>query len=708
MKRFGLYGALLLALVMVLPLHGCKQPAGLSGLFQPKAKSAQSSQVTETARVEASVPARQILGCDMDSLSKKERDMANPAWERIWAVCPASSVAGYNYVLTLMKKGDTPQAAEVAAGAASLHPDFEPLQELSLRLNNPYGYVGTLADQKLQVWLAAKSRHSFTRTPPTKRTPPPLPKLVKGEFETSGEFTARVEKAKQQRLAQLQKIERDYEAEVKVFNDAVAAHNRAVESEARQRAAAIPAMRTKFLEGAMADVFGTPQLTDPVYDADSGKFHARLVSSNGLISEKVTVAVPRGEARNFKEQAARVKVAVPYDFKNGKLVRGTPQMSLAGRTYAGVFTDETFTPVVMTAMADVKMQPGTTISTMKADKLDMSSVRTEDAAYFGGALKAQDDPQLAALEQERAENARKLKEGRLQAARDAEAARIREQIKKQEQELASMGGSAGKDYKGLKEKRHWKFAAARTPARDTVAVVIGNRAYQKGIPLVHYAYNDAKAMRQFLTTTLGVPQENILYRQDATKGEMEGLFKGTLPNRVESGKTDVIVYFSGHGMPVDSRALLLPTDARPDTAQITGYSRDTMLAQLDALHAKSVTVILDACFSGTAKDGDPLTQGKPVYKKPEGAILPGNTVLISASRSNQISRMDDQAGMSLMTLYLLEGLSGKADANGDGTVSVAELKIYLEKNVSKAARLTFDSDQQPEVLGPEARALVAY
>ena len=710
-KSFERWSAVLLAAALLM-LPGCKQMTGLNSLFTPKAGEKQPAHVTETAKVEISGPTENVLGCDMESLKISQRRKDAPAWDRIWAVCPASPVAGYNYAIELMKKGDTPQAITVASQAASLHPDFEPLQQLSQRLSNPYGYVGTLADRKLQEWLATKSDRRFTRTPPDKRTPPPLPKLVKSEFETSDEFRARVEKAKQQRLAQLQEIEREYESKIREFNNAVEAHNKAIAKERKDRVAAIPAMRTRFLQQAMGDVFGAPELTDPVYDADSGTFHARLVSSNGLINERVTVAVPRAgdQAKTFKDRIRSARVSVPYDFKDGKLVRGAPRVTLGKHTYTAKFTDEIFTPVAMTAMADVTMQPSAAISTMQAEKLDMSSALKEDAAYFGSALKAEEDPQLAALEQERAEKERTLKEARLQAARDAQRKRIEAQIAQLDQaaqKLAAEGG-AGNEYKGLNEKTHWKFAPARTPARETVAVVIGNRGYRKGIPLVPYAYNDAKSVRQFLTTGLGVPEENILYRQDATKGEMEGLFRRTLRNRVKAGETDVIVYFSGHGMPVDTKALLLPTDARPETADITGYPRDTMLAQIDELHARSVTVILDACFSGTAQDGETLSPGKPVYKKPTAPRVAENTVLITASRANQISRMDDKAGMSLMTFYLLEGLSGKADANHDGTVSVAELRPWLEENVSRKALLDFDSDQRPEVLGPQARTLVAY
>jgi hypothetical protein len=112
-----------------------------------------------------------------------------------------------------------------------------------------------------------------------------------------------------------------------------------------------------------------------------------------------------------------------------------------------------------------------------------------------------------------------------------------------------------------------------------------------GIPLAPYAYNDAKAVRRFLIDGLGTPPENVLYFEDATRGEMEDLFRRTFPNRVTPGETEVFVYFSGHGMPVDDKARLLPADARPDTADITEYSRDALLAQLDRLHAASMTVV---------------------------------------------------------------------------------------------------------------------
>ncbi|MGE4298009.1 MAG: caspase family protein [Desulfovibrionaceae bacterium] len=646
--------------------------------------------------------------CRDEALAASDFSETSPRWDKIWAACPGSPVAGYNNAVSLLRAGKVQEAARAVSEAFARHPGFQPLQDLSQRLNAPFALVGKLADAKLKTWLASESRHSFTRTPPQKATPPPLPKLVKDEFEKKADFEARVDRARKDREAQLRRIEKDYAAAVAGFNAAVDAHNKKVRAERAERMAQLPAMRARYLQEAMSDVFGDPGVVDPVYDSEAERFHARLVSSSGLLDQKVTISVPLDQGREFKDRFAQAKVVVPYTVQENRLVRGAARVILGSRTYEAMFTDEVFAPVAMTAVADASVAQGETISPMAAAALDMSSVLKEEQAYFGEALNTQDDPRLAALRQEQAENTRKLREAQQQQALEAERQRIEAQIKRQEQQLAALGGEAGKEYEGLREKRAWTFAPAKKPARDMVAVVIGNRSYGKGIPLVPYAHNDAKAVRAFLTAGLGVPRENILFREDATKGEMESLFRRTLPNRVKARQTDVLVYFSGHGMPVDDAALLLPSDARPDTADITGYSRDTMLAQLASLNAASVTVILDACFSGTAKGGEALVRGKPVFKQPGSVRLPGDTVFIAASRANQISRMDDKAGMSLMTLYLLEGLSGKADKDGDHAVSVAELRGYLENEVDRAARISFDMGQQPEVLGPATRTLVAY
>jgi hypothetical protein len=50
---------------------------------------------------------------------------------------------------------------------------------------------------------------------------------------------------------------------------------------------------------------GDPELQELQYDADAGRFHARLVGGHGGLNENIIIPVPIEEARAFKENAAK-------------------------------------------------------------------------------------------------------------------------------------------------------------------------------------------------------------------------------------------------------------------------------------------------------------------------------------------------------------------------------------------------------------------
>ena len=371
-----------------------------------------------------------------------------------------------------------------------------------------------------------------------------------------------------------------------------------------------------------------------------------------------------------------------------------------GQIYAGKISDETFQPVVMTASAEIVIPYQRDINTLKPEQLDTEILLQESDDYFESALSMKDDPVLAKERQKLAELKRQTRDADQARRLDRQRKDLEQEIQQQQQKLASMGGQIGDRYKGLKPKRKWLFHKAKFDGRNTVAVVIGNRNYQKGVPLVHYAINDAKAMRDFLIAGLGVPPENMIYEEDATKGVMEGIFGAELRGRIDQRRSDIIVYFSGHGMPDKYQdAKLLPTDARPNTASVTGYSRAKIMTQIAALKPRSMTLILDACFSGLSKNGEALTATKGLSVVAKTASVPTNGVLISASSGSQTAWSDDDQGMSLMTLHLLEGLSGLADSDKDRKITMAELRLYLEHNVNRAALRQHQQPQTPEIVG---------
>ena len=174
--------------------------------------------------------------------------------------------------------------------------------------------------------------------------------------------------------------------------------------------------------------------------------------------------------------------------------------------------------------------------------------------------------------------------------------------------------------------------------------------------------------------------------------------------------SDVVVYYSGHGVPGldDGRGYLLPVDASPDSAKINGYPIDLLYANLGRLEAaKSVRLYLDACFSGDSNRGMLIRSASPVYVQ---AALPAagkhKLTVLTAASGTEVASWDDDAEHGLFTHHLLDALYGAGDADGDGQVTAAEAKTYLDDTMTIAARRTFGRHQNASLNGVVEAVLV--
>lgn len=245
--------------------------------------------------------------------------------------------------------------------------------------------------------------------------------------------------------------------------------------------------------------------------------------------------------------------------------------------------------------------------------------------------------------------------------------------------------------------------AARTN-KDAVAVVIGNREYiDKDIPPVNFAVQDAQLIKEYLINTLGYREGNIIFEANASKGIFESIFgtsethKAKLFEYLVPDKSDVFVYYSGHGAPSleTKKGYILPVDGNPNNVSIGGYSLELLYGNLAKLPARSVTVVTDACFSGA-----------PLFKKasPVGIIVKNplaaraNTTIISSSAGTELSSWHPEKGHGLFTYYFLLGLTGEADSNKDKKVTMGEVQAYISDNVPYMARkLHHGRKQTPSV-----------
>jgi hypothetical protein len=250
------------------------------------------------------------------------------------------------------------------------------------------------------------------------------------------------------------------------------------------------------------------------------------------------------------------------------------------------------------------------------------------------------------------------------------------------------------------------------PAPDDIAVIIGNANYKataKDIPDVVPAYADAEGMKRYAVQALGIKEENVIFIKDAKLIDLISTFgtaddpKGKLFNWVKPGQSNVFVFYSGHGAPSadGTSSYLVPVDAQAALINLSGYSLKALYANLGKLPAKSVTVVLEACFSGASQSGMLVKNASPIYQKAMAEIVPTNLTVISAGSGNQIASWEQDKSHGLFTKHYLLGMAGAADrkpyGNGDGKVSTDELTAYLKGTMSYMAQRYYGREQTVQV-----------
>jgi hypothetical protein len=262
-------------------------------------------------------------------------------------------------------------------------------------------------------------------------------------------------------------------------------------------------------------------------------------------------------------------------------------------------------------------------------------------------------------------------------------------------------------------------AIPKTPNRngDAIAVVIGNQAYvNQDTPDVEYAGNDASIIKKYLIHMLGYREDNVLFLENAVKADFERVFgtddvyQGKLFNMVKPNRSDVFIYYSGHGAPdlKTKKAFFVPVNADPNYLQIDGYPLDVFYSNLEKVPARSMTVVLDACFSGGSQKGTLIKNASPMYIDIENPLHAKRFNLFSSASGDQISSWYPEGKHSLFTYYFLRAIRGEADGNRDRKVTIKEVQDYIDENVPYMARRKYGREQTPMVRGDLSAVICSY
>ena len=232
-----------------------------------------------------------------------------------------------------------------------------------------------------------------------------------------------------------------------------------------------------------------------------------------------------------------------------------------------------------------------------------------------------------------------------------------------------------------------------TLSENTFVLIISNENY-KWVTNVQYANHDGIIMKEYCKKTLGIPEENIQLVQDATYGEMrKAVTRFSQIINAYDNDCKALFYYSGHGIPDEktASAYLLPTDADATDLSVS-YSLNKLYEELGQMHCQSVTVFLDACFSGAsrANNGEMLYVAKGVAIKEQKGTPQGNTVVLSAPSPMETAGFYQDKQHGMFTYFILKKIQ---ETKGD--VSLADLSEYVAKEVGRESLRQNHKKQTP-------------
>lgn len=244
----------------------------------------------------------------------------------------------------------------------------------------------------------------------------------------------------------------------------------------------------------------------------------------------------------------------------------------------------------------------------------------------------------------------------------------------------------------------------------SLALIIGAEKYALA-PDAQNAEKDAVVFYDYANLALGVPANRIrlLKGGEATRGGILRALKTWLPSMVEAERSDVFIFFAGHGLarPDGKDAYLLPQDGDPGLLADTALSRGEFVELIGRTKPRQAVMFMDTCYSGVARGGKQALMGdaRPIRLVADQTQLPANFTMFSAAANDQISGSLPDQPHGAFSYFVMRGLGGEADANKDRKITVGELHAYVAERVRRASQ-QMGREQVPQLAGNPETVLV--
>ena len=165
---------------------------------------------------------------------------------------------------------------------------------------------------------------------------------------------------------------------------------------------------------------------------------------------------------------------------------------------------------------------------------------------------------------------------------------------------------------------------ALQPKGSNYLFVVGIDDY-KHHNVLNNAVSDAKSLKNVLTKQYDFHSENVveLYNGEATN---KSIMRQLRAYEALTPDDNLLFFYSGHGFYRKGLGYLVPVDAEDEEDFILNSSlRD----RLSLIHAKHITLIFDACFSGSFVLAKDVLSERLAHKPSRWALAAGNIELVS-------------------------------------------------------------------------------
>lgn len=221
-------------------------------------------------------------------------------------------------------------------------------------------------------------------------------------------------------------------------------------------------------------------------------------------------------------------------------------------------------------------------------------------------------------------------------------------------------------------------------------LIIGINTYKDdNFEDLKWAENDAQSLYNTITDEDigGFPEKNVTLltsndKNSVTKTFIEEKLEEVFINSEEGDL--ILIYFAGHGDTDNLGNLCFAAyDTKKARLLSSSINFSFIKGALSENKSKKVVFLFDCCYSGNVKQsvgfrGSSIPLASFEESSGEGIIF------ITATKSFQLAREDDDLGHGVFTRYLVEGLKdGKADRDNTGYITIDELYNYTYEMVKK-------------------------